>query len=758
MSAVRKARELLLKRPGEKPERIHLGVELKSGGAGSVHSIQDDTTRVIKLYHAETLVSEGSTYQEKIECMLGNVPTVSDISSESGAIVQLAWPLASAYNLKDEFVGFAMPMVDMQRTTELEFILSPKQARKSGLPHNLAVNILLACNLASVVKSIHAQKHAIVDLKPNNLKFYMQELYVAVLDCDGFYVTLPGKTSAAPQVTPDYLAPEFHGASITKPEHQDQFALAVIIFKLLNFDTHPYAGVPKEGEHIPSEQAEKIKDGLYPYGAVPHKKVSPVPASVHETFPGELRALFDRAFGKSPSLRPTAAEWTETLRNFAQRSQGLLDRCKSQHWHFRGMPCATCLREQIVGQASRQQHLRKTPLPLSAQSVAPKKSFPEKVFLIWIVSSLMAGFFIGIKFWLASFIIAVLLYIIFGKKLGSGMDRIGGAVMGGIAFSGLIFMLLWMGGLFLQDENPSVAKVSVENESSIVQDERPAMIQPSAMEEFLTAMGTGDLGVTMGTGDLGIANQKFPLAVAEHLANNNPSKDSYSKLLTSALDLVKRNMAENRKGDAEIVLFSIYGKLLNPQVVAAQSSSLSKQVEFRIASMVADLFWSQKNYQEAITAARISTSTKLFAVDKETDLSINNAHLVLAKSLLMTHQSKEAAKEFGDVRVVLLPESDRLLARMMQLVAGTQADQYEDPEAEARKQLANYKDEEMRVVLQSIKELAGGSPEIDEIAKVAERLVEAKIRGPSIFEKASSALSGLFNKESKGESHGVSAK
>lgn len=241
------------------------------------------------------------------------------------------------------------------------------------MPHHLGVGFRLAHNLAAAVSSIHVLGHAIVDLKPVNLKFFKKELYVAVLDCDGFYINAPGNTASASQVTLDYLAPEFHNAPITAPEHQDRFALAVIIFQLLNFGIHPYSCVPKNNAQIPPDTEGKIKSNLYPYGLIPHKRVSPKPGSAHEAIPVELRTLFDHAFGDSPSSRPTAFEWAESLRKFASASSGLLARCDNQHIHFKGMLCATCLREQVISNASsankslRQQgitHTIATPSPL----------------------------------------------------------------------------------------------------------------------------------------------------------------------------------------------------------------------------------------------------------------------------------------------------------------------------------------------------------------------------------------------------------
>jgi len=398
----------------------------------------------------------------------------------------------------------------------------------------------------------------------------------------------------------------------------------------------------------------------------------------------------------------------------------------------------------------------------------------------------------------------------------------------------LIFGLLWIGGLFLSNGKPS--KDNIANESL----EHAAVILPSKREVFFNALHRGDLDG---------ANKSFPLAVAEYLESKEANKESYGKLLAETLNLIKRDISENRKDDAQRVLFGIDEELLKPQVLIVQSSSASKQAEVQITSLLADLYWSQKNYAQAISAAIRVTSSKIVTADDETNSAINNAHFVLSNALLMTGKSKESAKEYEEisvdlltgtdaisarlmklvagtqsnqitdpeaearkqlvsykeedinaalnsirgfsdgspvanevqkvaerlssnainfnhfvlansllmsgqskmavneyqsVSVDLLPASDRLLAQMMRLIAGTQAKLILDPEDEVRKQLATYKDEEMHVVLKSIKGMVGGRPEAQDVSKVAERLVEVKIRGPSIFDQASSVLGRLF--------------
>jgi hypothetical protein len=378
--------EVILTQPGRQRERVRLGPPLNKGGAaGIVHAIEGESTRVVKLYNAETLRTNGASYESKLEAMLTHPPVLPDPpkplgSPVAGAVVQLAWPLAIARDNRGKFVGFAMPAIEIKHTIELENVLLDRQAQALGLRHDLGAKLVLAHNLAAVVAGIHAQGHAIVDLKPVNLMFYKQDLFMAVLDCDGFYVSVPGDARDAPQVTPGYTAPEYVTEAITLPEQQDRFALAVIIFQLLNFGIHPYTGVASRSRNpLPSELQDKIVAGLYAYGVYPHAFISPVPASAHEALPTELRGLFDRAFGDDASLRPGAAEWSSALARYATAANRLLEPCANKHLRFAGMPCGTCLRESVRRAASSASAGRTSPRVATPISSAIPSSSPSQI-------------------------------------------------------------------------------------------------------------------------------------------------------------------------------------------------------------------------------------------------------------------------------------------------------------------------------------------------------------------------------------------
>lgn len=333
--------------PGGNSEQAELIPIGKAGGAGEVFSIAHKPGHVAKLYHATTQEAQLAQYQRKIRWMMGNKPELPEIPPQYDGIVQLAWPVAMVMK-GSRFAGFVMEKIDFDKTMELDYLLTRRQAEAEGFEADFGKLVTVCYNLASLLNCLHSKKIAVVDLKPINLKVYKSELYVSILDCDGFHIYSDGFVSEAPQVTPEYLAPEFHGQAVTHPEIQDRFALATIIFRLLNYGIHPYAGVAAGNYPYPSELAGRIKVGLYPYGKAPHKNVRAAPASVHECFPGPVRELFDRSFGPAKSGRASAWEWAAILSAFANKGAGQMALCEKGHLQFVGNACPTCLREAIL--------------------------------------------------------------------------------------------------------------------------------------------------------------------------------------------------------------------------------------------------------------------------------------------------------------------------------------------------------------------------------------------------------------------------
>ena len=326
----------------------------KSGGAGAVYAIEDWPGHVAKIYHATIGPAQLAQYERKLRWMVRNRPALAQIPPDHAGVVQLAWPVGLIMQAS-RFAGFVMEKVDFERTLELDYLLTRRQAAAEGFEADFGKLMTICYNLAALVHCLHMRKIAVVDLKPINLKVYKSALYVSILDCDGFQIHSDGFVSEAPQVTPEYLAPEFHGKAVTDPQAQDAFALATIIFRLLNFGIHPYAGIPTGRAPYPAELAGRIQAGLYPYGQRSSTHVRATPASVHHCFPEGIRALFDRSFAPAGGTRASAGEWAAVLGDYASRGSGRLAHCSRGHLQFAGKACPTCVREGIIrGHVERQ--------------------------------------------------------------------------------------------------------------------------------------------------------------------------------------------------------------------------------------------------------------------------------------------------------------------------------------------------------------------------------------------------------------------
>jgi hypothetical protein len=193
-----------------------------------------------------------------------------------------------------------------------------------------------------MVTALHKCGHYVIDLKPSNVSVYKDNMLVAMVDCDGFSIQGDKTRYPAEFVSEEYICPE----SIQKEqscaemgENQDRFALAVIIFRLLNNGIHPFSGMPKDPSMPMLTIQERIKEYHYAYGLWPDTYQYPHPYSIHEYFNKDTLELFERAFTKDDD-RPSAYEWQEHLWKLMHG----LKQCKNDpnHVYFTSKGCGLC--------------------------------------------------------------------------------------------------------------------------------------------------------------------------------------------------------------------------------------------------------------------------------------------------------------------------------------------------------------------------------------------------------------------------------
>jgi uncharacterized protein len=326
---------------GRRP--LTLGKPLGEGAAGIVFQLLQMTGYAAKIYKDPR---EAAQYQKKIATMLECVPDLGPVGEASASCHQIAWPATRVFDGRGAFIGFTMPEIDFDRSRPLESILQKNSRRADGISERYELRVVVAANLATVFTELHRLRHHMIDMKPDNLRFYPDFGYLAVVDTDGFSIRGPLGRFPAHQVTDNYVAPEGRGRRPdTMGLGQDLFALAVILFQLLNNGLHPFGGVVSHGAGLPSDLQSRIYANLYAYGRTPHDHISPSPISIHEYFDDSTRRMFDRAF-LAAGGRPSAKEWRDHLQSLL-RGGGLIT-CRvnpRDHAHF-GKGCGLCAVEK----------------------------------------------------------------------------------------------------------------------------------------------------------------------------------------------------------------------------------------------------------------------------------------------------------------------------------------------------------------------------------------------------------------------------
>ena len=323
-------------------KKIVLSDVLNKGGAsGKIYRIKDNPTLVAKIFHN---TGKSSTNRKKLEGMLLNRPKFDPVEIDGVSYPQIAWPEAILEDDKGFCVGYLMPMINMEAAVSLDHLMQKAIRRKLNLTEKYAYRVFAAYNLASMVTSLHKCGHYIVDLKPSNVFVYKDNMLVAMIDCDGFSILGEKNRYPAEFVSEEYIYPEGMDLSCAEMgEEQDKFALAVIIFKLLNNGIHPFSGVPRKNNEKMLTIQNRIEEYHYAYGLWPDSYQAPHPYSIHEYFDKDTLNLFERAFTRDGD-RPTAYEWQEHLWKLMHH----LKQCKKDHNHvyFTSKGCGLCMMEE----------------------------------------------------------------------------------------------------------------------------------------------------------------------------------------------------------------------------------------------------------------------------------------------------------------------------------------------------------------------------------------------------------------------------
>ena len=293
----------------ETPQR-HLG----QGGEADVFAVNNAPDIVAKIYTKAIasngrLTELGRRAEQKLDAMIENPPPTRDADGN----VALVWPEDILYcygGASDGLMaGFTMPKIDTDQYRDVLNYYNPAQRARlnqSLSSKNLRVptegedleNLLsvIVRNILTVIREIHKLGYVIGDVNESNILVdYMGR--VAFVDSDSFQVPDGGNATVhrSPVGKEDFLSPRVirlmdekcidRGCACKRrpgrnksflcfdrsPE-DDNFAIAVILFKLLVNGIHPFNSVGGSLAY-----REKIARREFPYNGGNASKLAPPP-------------------------------------------------------------------------------------------------------------------------------------------------------------------------------------------------------------------------------------------------------------------------------------------------------------------------------------------------------------------------------------------------------------------------------------------------------------------------------------------------
>lgn len=284
---------------------LELGRELSSGGEGSVYVDPEDRNSVVKVYHQEI----SDERRRKLEAMVRVRPRLPLPTT------RFAWPtdMLTASDNAGKVIGFKMPRIPGQPVQDIFNIA------RSSLTLDASLVARVALSAAEAVQQIHAinPRTVLSDINSNNFLVDAQQ-QVGVIDIDSAQLDLEGVVYKASAVgINEYASPEIIRSPDSFPleQHQDDFSLGIVIWRLLFDSVFPFNGVFTDGPRPPCK--ERVVQGLWPYRQGGIAGCKPLPdAPSFDELPESLKLLFDATFSigvANPAVRPTAKEWQQAL-------------------------------------------------------------------------------------------------------------------------------------------------------------------------------------------------------------------------------------------------------------------------------------------------------------------------------------------------------------------------------------------------------------------------------------------------------------
>lgn len=276
-----------------------LAEALAEGGEGVVYRIHGRDDVVAKLYKELDY-----TRDAKLKLLIG----LSDRRLRRVTTV----PLSRLRDAEDRLVGYVMESLVGWLPLHMAY---QARTRLQHAPNwTFAYLLRIGRNLSTCVHHIHEHGLVVGDLNESNV-LVGPDAMVKIIDADSFQLRTEDQVYRCKVGRPELLPPELQSRDlqdVVRDASHDRFSLAVLLFQILVFGRHPFAGRPVAEGDVSLEGA--ITKGWYVFANGVSAHLRPPPHLSLDWLPEPAQNLFERAFCGAPLDRPTAKEWYSALK------------------------------------------------------------------------------------------------------------------------------------------------------------------------------------------------------------------------------------------------------------------------------------------------------------------------------------------------------------------------------------------------------------------------------------------------------------
>jgi len=316
---------------------VSLGPELARGGEGIVYTVAGDQDRLLKLYFAPPSAERAT----KLNVM-------TDLDQHDLKKVA-AWPEDVVMDRQGRARGFVMRKAG--GSAEAHELYSPKSRARTFPEADFRFVLHVAANVVRAFGAVHENGCVIGDV--NHAQVLVGgDGRVTLIDCDSFQINAGGKCFTCDVGSPLFTPPELQGRpfrGLLRTANHDRFGLGVLLFQLLFFGRHPYAGVPLDPKQA-GDLESAIKANRFAYGKNrrPLGIEQPPGTLSLGAYGSAIEDLFERAFAPDAIARPSERDWLEQLQ---QLRSGLKACGASATHHYPGhvSSCPWCALEAKTG-------------------------------------------------------------------------------------------------------------------------------------------------------------------------------------------------------------------------------------------------------------------------------------------------------------------------------------------------------------------------------------------------------------------------